>query len=43
MHGIMGALVSKEAGTGMTKGLTGAGLNALLQKRTGKNQRQRSP
>ena len=43
MHGIMGALVSKEAGAGMTKGLTGAGLNALLQKRTGKNQRQRSP
>ena len=30
MHGIMGALVSKEAGAGMTKGLTGAGLNALL-------------
>jgi len=24
MHGIMGALVSKEAGAGMTKGLTGA-------------------
>lgn len=36
MHGIMGALVSKEAGTGMTKGLTGAGLNALLQKEPGK-------
>ncbi|WP_288314781.1 hemagglutinin repeat-containing protein [uncultured Dialister sp.] len=36
MHGIMGALVSKEAGTGMTKGLTGAGLNALLQKELGK-------
>ena len=34
MHGIMGALVSKEAG--MTKGLTGAGLNALLQKELGK-------
>ncbi|WP_448865643.1 hypothetical protein [Dialister invisus] len=32
MHGIMGALVSKEAGAGMAKGLTGAGLNALLQK-----------
>ena len=31
MHGIMGALVSKEAGAGMTKGLTGAGLNAALQ------------
>ena len=26
MHGIMGALVSKEAGAGMTKGLTGAGI-----------------
>ena len=36
MHGIMGALVSKEAGAGMTKGLTGAGLNALLQKEPGK-------
>ena len=36
MHGIMGALVSKEAGIGMTKGLTGAGLNALLQKELGK-------
>jgi len=36
MHGIMGALVSKEAGTGITKGLTGAGLNALLQKELGK-------
>ena len=36
MHGIMGALVSKEAGTGMTKGLTGAGLNAILQKELGK-------
>ena len=36
MHGIMGALVSKEAGAGMTKGLTGAGLNALLQKELGK-------
>ena len=33
---IMGTLVSKEAGTGMTKGLTGAGLNALLQKELGK-------
>ena len=32
----MGALVSKEAGAGMTKGLTGAGLNALLQKELGK-------
>ena len=31
---IMGTLVSKEAG--MTKGLTGAGLNALLQKELGK-------
>ena len=31
MHGIMGALVSKEAGAGITKGLTGAGLNAALQ------------
>ena len=36
MHGIMGALVSKEAGAGMTKGLTGAGLNAILQKELGK-------
>ena len=36
MHGMMGALVSKEAGAGMTKGLTGAGLNALLQKELGK-------
>ena len=36
MHGIMGTLVSKEAGAGMTKGLTGAGLNALLQKELGK-------
>lgn len=36
IHGIMGALVSKEAGAGMTKGLTGAGLNALLQKELGK-------
>ena len=36
MHGIMGALVSKEAGAGMSKGLTGAGLNALLQKELGK-------
>ena len=33
MHGIMGALVSKEAGAGITKGLTGAGLNAILQKK----------
>jgi len=31
MHGIMGALVSKEAGAGMTKGLTGAGLNAKTE------------
>ena len=36
LHGVMGALVSKEAGAGMTKGLTGAGLNALLQKELGK-------
>ena len=36
MHGIMDALVSKEAGAGMTKGLTGAGLNTLLQKELGK-------
>ena len=36
MHGIMGAIVSKEAGAGMTKGLTGAGLNAILQKELGK-------
>ena len=36
MHGIMGALVSKEAGAKITKGLTGAGLNALLQKELGK-------
>ena len=36
IHGIMGALVSKEAGAGITKGLTGAGLNALLQKELGK-------
>ena len=36
MHGIMGALVSKEAGAGMAKGLTGAGLNAILQKELGK-------
>ena len=28
--------ISKEAGAGMTKGLTGAGLNALLQKELGK-------
>ena len=35
MHGIMGALVSKEAGAGMTKGLTGAAPDALLKK-TGK-------
>ena len=33
MHGIIGALVSKEAG--MTKGLTGAAPDALLKK-TGK-------
>ena len=32
---IMGALVSKEAGAGMTKGLTGAAPDALLKK-TGK-------
>ena len=31
LHGIVGALVSKEAGTGVEKGLTGAGLNATLQ------------
>ena len=31
LHGIVGALVSKEAGTGVEKGLTGAGLNAALQ------------
>ena len=36
MHGIMGALVSKEAGTGMTKGLTGAAPDALLKKEPGK-------
>ena len=36
MHGIMGILGSKEAGVGMTKGLTGVGLNALLQKELGK-------
>ncbi len=36
MHGIMGALVSKEAGAGIGKGLTGAGLNAFLQKELGK-------
>ena len=36
LHGMLGALVSKEAGAGMTKGLTGAGLNALLQKELGK-------
>ena len=36
MHGIMGALVSKEAGNGTGKGLTGAGLNAALQKELGK-------
>ena len=34
MHGIMGALVSKEAG--MTKGLTGAAPDALLKKEPGK-------
>ena len=36
LHGVMGAILSKEAGAGMTKGLTGAGLNALLQKELGK-------
>ena len=36
MHGIMGALVSKEAGAGMTKGLTGAAPDALLKKELGK-------
>ena len=33
---IMGALVSKEAGAGMTKGLTGAAPDALLKKELGK-------
>ena len=33
---IMGALVSKEAGAGMTKGLTGAAPDALLKKEPGK-------
>ena len=36
LHGVMGAILSKEAGAGMTKGLTGAGLNAMLQKELGK-------
>ena len=43
MHGIMGALVSKEAGAGMTKGLTGAGLNALLQKELQRNRQNHRP
>lgn len=38
LHGIMGALVSQEAGDGIQKGMTGAGLNALLQKRLEKIQ-----
>ena len=42
MHGIMGALVSKEAGAGMSKGLTGAGLNALLQKEPEKSKTKKS-
>ena len=33
---IMGTLVSKEAGAGMTKGLTGAAPDALLKKEPGK-------
>ena len=36
LHGVMGAILSKEAGNGTGKGLTGAGLNALLQKELGK-------
>ena len=42
LHGMLGAILSKEAGNGTGKGLTGAGLNAALQKRTGKDKRQRS-
>ena len=42
MHGIMGALVSKEAGAGVSKGLTGAGLNALLQKEPEKSKTKKS-
>lgn len=36
MHGFMGTLISSEAGTGMGKGMTSAGLNALLQQQLGK-------
>ena len=36
MHGMLGAILSKEAGNGIGKGLTGAGLNAALQKELGK-------
>ena len=36
LHGMMGAILSKEAGNGTGKGLTGAGLNAALQKELGK-------
>ena len=32
LHGMLGAILSKEAGNGIGKGLTGAGLNAALQK-----------
>jgi len=43
MHGIMGALVSKEAGAGMTKRTDRSRTERPPAKRTGKNQRQRSP
>lgn len=36
LHGMLGAILSKEAGNGTGKGLTGAGLNAALQKELGK-------
>ena len=36
LHGVMGAILSKEAGNGTGKGLTGAGLNAALQTQLGK-------
>ena len=36
LHGMLGAILSKEAGNGIGKGLTGAGLNAALQKELGK-------
>ena len=36
LHGMLGAILSKEAGNGTGKGLTGAGLNAALQTQLGK-------